>query len=208
MAKDEYISTTGLYKIRDRLSQSANGGKNAAVENESDPQMAGAPVPRERKFDQALQARHEEFRKLKRDISARYAETIAALSEKLDGMKNSAVYIEHTLEFISGKQQELDSLDDDWGAENYTAQLAAAMKTLDNLRLELIRQNSRLAEKTSTGGNGNDNSRTSTSLLPELSSLSFKQLFRMGSIFMLPLILTTGLGAMIIAFAIYMAMRF
>lgn len=208
MAKDEYISTTGLYKIRDRLSQSANIGQNTIEENEATPLMTGTPAPRERKFDQALQSRHEEFRKLKRDISARYAETVATLSEKLDSMKNSTVYIEHSLEFISGKQQELDALDDDWGTENYTAHLAAAMKTLDNLRLELIRQNSRLAEKTSTGGNGGENSRSPASLLPELSSLSFRQLFRMGAMFMLPLILTTGLGAIIIALAIYMAMRF
>ncbi len=210
MAEDKFVDTTGLYRIKDKI---ASATETAAVDSEagqSQEKEAKQPVEskaksRDRQFDRALQMRHEEYRKLKRDISARYAESIATMTEKLSSLNASAEAVNASLKLVTEKQHEIDALQDEWDTENYTAEMAAAMKTLENLRLELIRQNSRLAEKTS-GGNGGT-AGVSSSLLPELSSMSFKQLARMGFMFFSPLLITLLITAIIIGAAVMMSMR-
>ncbi len=214
MANEKFVSTTGLYRIKDKIASATESDQ--AVEADQTPELPqeeeilqpveNKPKARNRQFDRALQMRHEEYRKLKRDISTRYAESIAAMSEKLAGLNASTEAVNSALELITEKQREIDGLQEEWDNENYTAELAAAMKTLENLRLELIRQNSRLAEKTSGSGNGTT-ANGSSSLLPELSSLSFKQLARMGFMFFSPLLITLLIVAIIIGAAVMMSMR-
>ena len=93
--------------------------------------------------------------------------------------------------------------DPDEFSADFQVQLANNFKELDRIRIELIDIQSLLPEqKTEEAASGKN------SLFAELDSVSFGQLFRIGSALLLPLLLTLFFCCLLLAAAIILTFRF
>jgi len=158
--------------------------------------------------DKAIRNRVEEFVKFKRDMTARCAETIGATDIRTENLRHQLAETERLQQIATQALQEIEQLDaDSWTEEKLPSELAAAMKKLNDCRLELIRQTNRQEEQTAAGsGRSVPEAKTSPAL--ELTSLSFWQLFRLGIIVSLPVTVILIFGLAAIAVAVYFSTRF
>ena len=213
MSRKDYISD-GLIHIRDRLKTYEKG-------NESDPsvlpQISEEQIAQEvrgetvksaepdKKFVRALKKRHEEYLKAKKDLHNKITEAMATLPEE---QKKFKLYEEETAnlhELCRKMSEEINELTekDEQNEEDSTA-LADACRKIENSRLEFIRQNARynklMPHQSHASGGG------AKSMLPEINSMTFLQLFRLGFAFSLPVAVAIFIGAIIIGVVIFFAM--
>ena len=213
MSRKDYISD-GLIHIRDRLKTYEKG-------NESDPsvlpQISEEQIAQEvrgetvksaepdKKFVRALKKRHDEYLKAKKDLHNKITEAMATLPEE---QKKFKLYEEETAnlhELCRKMSEEINELTekDEQNEEDSTA-LADACRKIENSRLEFIRQNARynklMPHQSHASGGG------TKSMLPEINSMTFLQLFRLGFAFSLPVAIAIFIGALIIGVVIFFAM--
>jgi len=214
MNRKDYISD-GLIHIRDRLKTYEKGNEHdtSTLPQISDEQIArterGEPeksTEPDRKFIRALRRRHDEYLKSRKDLHNKIIEAMAVLPEE---QKKFKFYEEETAglhELCRKMSEEINELaEKDEQSENDSAVLAEACRKIENARLEFIRQTARykkIMPHEGHSGGGNPKS----SLLPDINSMTFLQLFRLGFAFGLPVAIALFLTALIISVVIYFSM--
>lgn len=214
MSRKDYISD-GLIHIRDRLKTYEKGseGDHSELPQISEEQIAREtsgetvkPPEPDKKLVRALKKRHEEYLKAKKDLHNKITEAMATLPEE---QKKFKLYEEETAglyELCRKMSEEINELTEkDEQNEEDSAALADACRKIENSRLEFIRQNARYNklmphQSHASGGGG------TKSMLPEINSMTFLQLFRLGFAFSLPVAVAIFIGAIIIGVVIFFAM--
>ncbi len=213
MSRKDYISD-GLIHIRDRLKTYEKGNEHDASvlpqisEEQIAQEVRGETVKStepDKKFVRALKKRHEEYLKAKKDLHNKITEAMAALPEEQKKFKFYEEETANLYELCRKMSDEINELTEKDGQnEEDSAALADACRKIENSRLEFIRQNARynklMPHQSHASGGGAKN------LLPEINSMTFLQLFRLGFAFSLPVATAIFLGAIIICVVIYFAM--
>ncbi len=149
--------------------------------------------------DKAVKRRLNEYRNTKRDIVSKLTQNLAVIPDDLENCKIQFDLLTDVSEKYSELLNSVELLnEDDWSEANCTSELGAAMRVLENARLEII-SSSRRIEKRLKGSE--KESPVQQSFLADLPSLSFGQLFRLGLFFSLPLIISVVVSAIIISIA-------
>jgi hypothetical protein len=198
--RSDYVSD-GLIKVRDKITTLSP----QQVEQMSNGHSDTKSVDNGKTMLKALKNRHAEFVRHRRDLTARYSEAIVNFEEDAKRFKYYAEEIDKLQALLKENLAALEELGERESAfaENST-ELGEANRTAENYRLELIRQNARIAKligaETGTVNNG------SSSIIHELASLSFKQLFRLGAGFFMPVCIVVIFSALIVTLAILFSM--
>ncbi len=213
MNRKDYISD-GLIHIRDRLKTYEKGNEHdtSTLPQISDEQIArterGEPeksTEPDRKFIRALRRRHDEYLKSRKDLHNKIIEAMAVLPEE---QKKFKFYEEETAgmhELCRKMSEEINELaEKDEQSENDSAVLAEACRKIENARLEFIRQTARYKKIMPHEGHPGGGSKSS--LLPDINSMTFLQIFRLGFVFSLPVAIALFLAALIISAVIYFSM--
>jgi len=214
MSRKDYISD-GLIHIRDRLKtyEKGNDHDTSTLPQISDEQIArterGEPVKStepDRKFIRALRKRHDEYLKSRKDLHNKLVEMMAVLPEE---QKKFKFYEEETAglhELCRKMSDEINELaEKDGQSEDDSALLADACRKIENSRLEFIRQTARYKKLMPHEGHSGGGS-SKSSLLPDINSMTFLQIFRLGFVFSLPAAIAIFAGALIISAVIYFSM--
>ncbi len=154
----------------------------------------------------ALLKRLDEFRMLKREISGKITEKLASIPEDIKLSEKRVEELRNSVEKFADVLESLNSVEESlWDDANFSSELASAIKKAENARLEFIRVSSKIStlQRESQAA---DNS-SASSMLPEICSLSFMQLIKIGSIVFLPLILTIIIMSIIIGIFIFATFR-
>jgi uncharacterized phage infection (PIP) family protein YhgE len=175
------------------------------VEKMSENVMKTKPVVNEKSASKALKSRHADFVRHRRDLIARYSEAIVNFEEDAMRFKHYAAELDKLQSMLTENFDALEELGEREAtfADNST-ELSEAHRTAENYRLELIRQNARIAKligsENSTVNSGSNN------IIHEIASLSFRQLFKLGIGFSLPICLAIFLSALLITLAVIFSM--
>ena len=224
--------TGKLHHIGGQLADaSARRGSNSQAQEEAEPQVSSAsveekPVPQEEQapapakqpkakprsleVTKALLDRHGEFNRLHRDVKAKLGEHIASIPEEIAQLQRRADALCEAEAKVKELFENLERLEEpSQDDEDYPHKLADAFKTVENSRLELIMTNSKLDKTPGLGQSLGKHSghAKSDSIIPELNSLSFKQLFKFGLFLTLPIAIAILAGGLLIAIAIIAALR-
>ena len=204
MGKDMFI-TADLRRIKDQIAEAA---KDSAEKNTDGKAPADQPVsvfaglPDE--TVKALRERLRDYEYSRRDLQFRLHEFAASVSrweEELSRNTASLTTVRSSLDSLSvrlDQQQEPDEFSAD-----FQMQLANNSRELDRIRIELIDIQSRLPEQKAEESVSQKNN-----LFAELDSVSFGQLFRIGSGLLMPLMLTIFFCCLLLAAAIILTFRF
>ena len=204
--KKEVFVTAGLCRIKDQIAEAARNSAEKTADTPSGEDRPAAPVsvfetlPEETR--KALRARWQEYEHFRQDLSFRLHEFSAGISrmetetrrnaEALQNAKSALDTLLHRLE----QQQELDEF-----APNFQMHLAENFRELDRMRLDLIQiQALKPAENPAENRKG-------TNLFAELDSVSFGQLFRIGTALFLPLTLAIVFSTLLLILAIALTFR-
>lgn len=202
--KKDYV-TSGLHKIRERIPAATNQVLNKNDDAAENAQQKKSPM--DENLRKALEKRREEFLKSRRDITSRLTEALAVLPEDQLLYNSILEELEKSRKTFTELIEKLQAIDEGkWDPENFSADLAEAMKTTENSRLEYLRLSAKL-ERIKDNRKGETETKTGSFIL-ELTSLSFRQLLRFGLIFYLPLIVSIFIAAFFIIAAIVFSMRF
>lgn len=178
----------GYAKIEDVPADDHVSSEAAAVAAAAE-KAAAEKAEKEKSFRKALEKRREEFQRLKRDIDGKLTEVLARLPDEAEDLRMRIELVNESEILFKELSEKAASLDDSafGNADEYSSSLADAMKTLENIRLEIIRQVSKM-DKAGKGSAHHHAGHGGDSFMLELASLSFKQLFRLGLYFYLPLL--------------------
>ena len=212
MSRKDYISD-GLIHIRDRLKTYEKGNEHDASvlpqisEEQIAQEVRGETVKStepDKKFVRALQKRHEEYLKAKKDLHNKITEAMAALPEDQKKFKFYEEETANLYELCRKMSDEINELTEKDGQnEEDSAALADACRKIENSRLEFIRQNARYNKLMPHQSHASGGAK---SMLPEINSMTFLQLFRLGFAFSLPVAVAIFIGAIIIGVVIFFAM--
>ncbi|MBO4630755.1 MAG: hypothetical protein J5858_02415 [Lentisphaeria bacterium] len=205
--KKEIFVTAGLCRIKDQIAEAARNSAEQSVETPKETAEPGHPVsvfaslPEETR--KALQARRQEYEQNRRDLLFRFHEFAAKVSRlEAETSQNSDAVLRvksnlDTLLLQLNQQQEPDEFSAD-----FQIRLSDNFRELDHLRLELIQLQSGIPEPNIPGPRSQEGN-----LFSELDSVSFSQIFRVGTALFMPLIIGIILCTMIIALAIVFTFR-
>lgn len=209
MLKDDFVDSK-LIKIRDRLagvSEDKKQDDGKTVFSKDSSEMSGYHESKKNKeWTTALLRRWDEFRLTRKDVTGRLSEKIASIPEEIKISENYVKELRDALEKFAGMLDGLEAIDDSkWDKNNFASDLGIAMKKLENTRLELLRLSAKLAalQRESNAVEAD----SGKPFLLELTSLSLSQGFRLGIIFLLPLIVGLLAAAFILAIAILVSLR-
>lgn len=162
------------------------------------------------KMFKSFKKRQEEYLLSRRDILHRLAETTGTLTENQNHYEILQDETTQLLELCNKMSVEIKALTiDELDNSTDIKALGEAFRKIEHCRLEFIRQHARYKKLSS---NENHNVQTSTNerqhggIMPEIDSMSFVQIIRLGFMFSLPAVAAFILGAIIIAIAIVAAM--
>lgn len=147
-------------------------------------------IANDRDWKKAVFRRWDEFKNIKRDIVVRLTERIANIPGEIDEMNSNVAELKNASERYKSLLEEVNALDDStWNRHNFTSELASGMRKLENARIEFMMLSSRNSSKKENGTALIEKSGSSGNFIHELNSLSFKQYFKIGFAFFMPLIL-------------------
>ena len=164
----------------------------------------------EREWKKALFKRWDEYRALRRDVILKLNELISSIPENVKDSEKHILDLrsaENRLKTVLASIEELD--DSQWNRQSFSKDLADAMRKVENARMDFMITNSKLSigenklQTTQTPVASNSNN----SIIHELTSLSFKQAFRLGFAFFAPLIIGLMVAALIIAILNYITIH-
>ena len=204
MGKDMFI-TADLRRIKDQIAEAARdtAEKNTdgtAASDRSTSVFAGLSD----ETAKALRERLRDYEYCRRDLQVRlheFAASVARREEELSRNTASMTTVRSGLDSLSARldrQQDPDEFSAD-----FQLRLASNFKELERIRIELIDIQSLLPEQKTEEAADSKNS-----LFAELDSVSFGQLFRIGSALLLPLMLTLFFCCLLLAAAIILTFRF
>ena len=212
MQKNGFVGLE-LIKIRNRLLESKNSGAKHPQKEDSPTEkteMLSPPTPdtsRDREWKKALERRWDEFRVIKRDFTGRITESLASLPEEIRIAKEKTGEFQKALENFASLLDEIETIDDTkWNRDNFSSELGFAIRKVENVRLEYLRITAKLQalQREGNAAEGNVSGRT---LIPEIHSVSWAQGFRIGVVFLTPLIVGMLISALILAISIFLALR-
>jgi chromosome segregation ATPase len=211
MQKNGFVGLE-LIKIRSRLAEAKESGIKQLEKPESPLEKTEQPLPstsdlsRDREWKKALDRRWDEFRVIKRDFTGRLTESLASLPEEIRIAKEQTAELQKALEKFASLLDEIENIDDTkWSKDNFSSELGFAIRKAENVRLEYLRITAKLKALHREGNAVEGDS--GRPLIPEMHSVSWAQGFRIGGIFFMPLILGMLASAVILAIAMFLALR-
>ena len=208
MKKDDMYVTPGLLGIREQIAEASrkNSGKPAGQEERGPETFA----PRVSVFEslpeetrKALRARCLEFEHSKKDLLFRLHELSARTARMETDARRNAELSQRLKEGSAAALKKLERQQEpDEFSEDFQLRLSDNFRELDRIRLELIDLQAELPEENRSGAPARQ-----AGLFAELDSVSFGQLFRIGTGLFLPVILTALLCAVLIAIALVLVFR-
>lgn len=224
MAKERFVNNN-LLKIRDKLkvenADKEDLNKQAQASTSSVENRASSPNPRkedkskefsaisnERDWKKAVFKRWDEFKAVRKDIINRLSERIACLPKEIEHTEGHAIELKQAKEKLQKVLDEVNALDDSgWNRHNFTSELAVAMRKLENARIEFMMQASKIAPANNKSAQLIESSSAPNSIIHELNSLSFKQCFRIGLGFFMPLIIAMILAVLVWGLIYYISLN-
>jgi hypothetical protein len=157
-------------------------------------------------FKKALQNRKEEYIRTKKHVVQKVTSALNRLPIKISDLERELKDLTTTEKRIKNTIDEINTINEkEWDGEDFSSRLGEAVKTVENARLQHLMLNSKLSSLDESSSNktktANDNS-----IIPELTSLKFLQLFRLGFGFTLPLIIGFIITGIIISLTIFFVM--
>jgi hypothetical protein len=211
MQKNGFVGLE-LIKIRSRLAEAKESGIKHLEKPESPPEKTEQPLltasdsSRDREWKKALDRRWDEFRVIKRDFTGRLTESLASLPEEIRIAKEQTAELQKALEKFASLLDEIENIDDTkWSKDNFSSELGFAIRKAENVRLEYLRITAKLKALHREGNAAEGDS--GRPLIPEMHSVSWAQGFRIGGIFFMPLIIGMLVSAVILAIAMFLALR-
>ena len=207
MKKDMYV-TPGLVGIREQIAEASRkaagklpGSGTSGPETFAPPVSVFESLPEETR--KALRARCLEYEHSRKDLLFRLHEfSVRTARMETDARKNTEI-LQRLKEGSSAWIEKLEQQQEpDEFSADFQLRLSDNIRELDRIRLELIQLQSEMPEEARSA----DTTKQS-GLFAELDSVSFCQLFRIGSGLFLPVILTALLCAVLIGLAIVLAFR-
>jgi uncharacterized protein YhaN len=215
MGKEKFVDRK-LVNIRGKLMEEAKDEKRATTQTlsqiESSPDAvrriqgsAGSSNINDKEWKKAIFQRWDEFKVLKRDVLFKLnsalvsiPDDLAATEKRIENLKTAEAKIK---ELVS----RIESLDDSsWDRHNLASELAAAMKQVENARIESMIISAKFADEQSGGNIKNSNS--TSSVIHEIQSLTFAQTFRLGLGFFFSLIIGLILSVLLLSLFNYLTL--
>ena len=204
MTKKEFTnkSFVGLNSsLKQKLEHSSKEELNTEQKNDD-----SNTIKNDKQFKKALISREAEYRRLKKGVTDKISETLIKLEHDEDLQQNIISENLSTKEKLNTILQSIENINDEnWNENNFSYNLTESIKTVENGRLELLKQQIK-NDTLNTDVEISQKKNEINSLLPDLTSLTFFQLSRLGFYFFLPLILGLIITAIIISFAILISM--
>jgi chromosome segregation ATPase len=160
----------------------------------------------DKEFKKALQNRKNEYLRTKKHVVQKVTSTLNRLPLKMKDLEKELKDLSETEQRIKETIDDINDINENkWHNEDFSSQLGEASKTVENARLQHLLISSKLSNLEDDGKNklstNGDNS-----IIPELTSLKFIQLFTLGLGFTLPLIIGFIATGIIISLTIFFVM--
>ena len=159
----------------------------------------------DKEYLKALSDRKKEFIRTRSDVLSRIKKNLEKLPTDIQRHKKNlteSIKIKEKLTFLF---ENINAVKEkEWDKKNFSLDLASAMKKVENARLELFSMQQKtncILEEDIPGLAKNKNS-----FVPELTSLSAWQIFKLGLSFFFPLIIGLILTGILISIAMFIAM--
>ena len=203
--KKEVFVTEGLHRIKGQIAEAAKKSPDTDV---SGPFVETGAVPPHELLSpetrEALQKRHDEFIRFRRDILFKLHEMLADCSASSESARKLAADYSQAEAQLGDLLNRLETLEEpDTDSENYQIRLSEACRSLERIRLEMIPLRSQF-EKTPDSVHS---PASRTNLFAELDSVSFGQIFRVGLYLLLPLMLMVLFFGLLLSAVIIMTFR-
>ena len=203
MGKDMFI-TADLCRIKDQIAEAA---RETTEKNSDDTAAANQPVSvfagLSEETAKALRERLRDYEYCRRDLQFRLHEFAASVARRKEDLSRNTASLTDVRTNLNSLSARLDQQQDpDEFSADFQLHLANNFKELDRIRIELIDIQSRLPEQKTEEAADSKNS-----LFAELDSVSFGQLFRIGSALLMPLMLTILFCCLLLAAAIILTFR-
>lgn len=197
-----------LYKIGDKIAEASavkeNGGTDAAPSApaaRSNVSVSGYSNPT---LNKALLRRYDDLLRTKRDLVGRLVAECETLRQNQETARTRMELTDSILKQMEEYLDTVQKADSDFNPEDQS-RLANECRKIENIRIEVIRLQSRMKNLFSASGGTESNSGSSADILMELESLTLSQLFRFGWSIFLPLILAAVVSALLICGAIILS---
>jgi hypothetical protein len=198
--------------IEDNTSPEVEIPKPTPERIEANPQK-NEPTPKvqkvveiDKELKKTLQGRKAEYLRTKKHVVQKVTSTLSKLPIKMSDLERELKDLTATEKKIKETISEINTINEkDWHSDDFSSQLGEAAKTVENARLQHLMLCSKLTtlEENSPG---KIKTTSDNSIIPELTSLKFFQLFRLGLGFTLPLIIGSIITGIIISLTIFFVM--
>ena len=207
MKKDNMYVTAGLYGIKDRIAEASRktfeSSEDAADDSRKPAVSVFDSLPEETRS--ALRARWQDYEYSRKDLLFRLHEFSAGIVRMETDTRNRAEILQ-TLK--TGAETQLGNLDQlpepDEFSPDFQVRLAENFRALERMRIELIQLQADLP----ADGSPREGGQKKENLFAELDSVSFGQIFRIGSAFFMPLILMLFFSVVALCASIILTFRF
>lgn len=196
-----------LYKIGDKISEASSGKETPAADHAATSTPANQNVSaasQSATLSKALVRRYDDLLKSRRDLTGRLVAECESLrhnhekARAIMEVSDSALkQMEEYLKIVKDADNDFDPADQ--------SRLAAECRKIENIRIEVIRLQSKMKNLSDPGTGSGNISAGSGSLLEDFESLTLSQLFRFGWAIFLPLILAAVVSALLIGAAIILS---
>jgi len=137
---DKRFIDRNLIKIKDRLSAQASSSSPKNEVTHVEETMAAAASAVNKETQNAITQRYEEYLRTKRDVSGTLSKLIPILDEKAHAYERFLDASRKMKEKLSALLTGINSIaEDEWKEKDLTAELAKAMRSIENARLEILR---------------------------------------------------------------------
>ncbi len=211
MAKDKFIDSK-LVNIRNRLMDDKKN--NGSVVDNGDASSAKKPdLPskssgiNDRDWKKAVFKRWDECKALRRDVILKLNEVLSSIPEDIVSSEKRISQLKESEEKLKKILSEIEGIDDSgWDRHNLSAELAAAMRKVENARMDCMLISAKFAEKP-VNIMQNPTGSSSNSWIHEINSLTFKQGAKLGFGIFFPLIIGIIIGVLILSLFNYLAVN-
>ncbi len=156
----------------------------------------------------AIKIRRDEFRLLKRDLCGKLSEKLSSFPEDIKITERRLEELKNAIEKFASFLDELKITDEDtWSADTSQSDIGKACRKAEHIRLEYIRICAKLFALQRESSAAEMELVSRNSLIPELSSISLNQGFKIGLFLFLPVIVTILLAAIMLCLAYIIALK-
>ena len=214
MGKNKFIDTK-LVNIREKLKNEPEESDAAVDQTVDEPrrqkshkQTSRAPVNiNDKEWKRALFERWDEFKVLRRDVLFKLNEMLVELPQNRASAEERLRTLANAEAKLTKMIADLEAIDDStWDRHSLASQLSAAMRKVENGRIETMIISAKFADSKSSAAVQGSVTNPLSSFIHELRSLTFKQSFKLGFGFFFPLIIGIIFAALILAIFNYLTL--